>query len=1364
MGQKGSRSSQDITTISFDRQDEPTSSGAGAELEPCCEIEAAARASHRTVGAVRRASTRPPSSAGGVSSLDAREAAGGGDSSPQQRVHPANETTPLRGSSKLDRGQTTGGGQRRRPQPNLAIRRGAKKLASSHQARIGDGPVGYSGALVSTSGTPGAGCCCCCGQTGSAESAPSCGHSFGVGGAGYEDERADCCHTESSIERRSTDYQTFVATSRPLASGSYVKPLRANAVVVAPSSKRRPLMKSSQTNSTSSGGGACVQSASLPVCRSSPQSTTTRRSGGQCCECCDKLIDSCSSSVSPSSSNGVELPPKGSAHSKDHVENDELQAAAASHEKGARRSTATPSTITDAGIRGGDKAHVADKESANSHNATNTAGLNTNDDSSNSITTNNKAKQEEQQVTSYDEGNQNLITPPTASITTSEKRAESQFKQSTQPTKLLPAPQPPPPPSTDNLTWNELVLKYGRMSQGRYQESLTIKGAVCEQPDGDGQFVVGGAPPPEPSSRASHQRHNSQQYKQQASGTSQQDQYTTSSASTTQAIVNRPNRLKGSGPSSSSCFCHVLCALAQTLFPILGAFENYSLPGDLFTDLAAGFTVAILHIPQGMAYGLLSGVEPIYGLYVSFIPVAVMSLMSKSRHVSYGTFAIISMLLVNTISEVRSTIRDEQASLISANISSPPLVMTDNHQPPEAMQANQHKSQLLRQLLQQQQHQAPTTMNDLSDELVGSPTVARPAIVVASAPASAGQQQDQLLVDTSSLLDLAADSMPALPSNIEILSCVCIVCGLIHVTMSLLRLGILSLMFSDQLVSSFTTAGAIHVLTSQLAGLFDLSLAPISEELFKCARIWWQFFNAMAQGDFNRTTALLSLGSIVFLLTVKELLEPTLRRRFKRLTCLPSELVLMAVLVSMSSYCKLAANFNVKIIGHVPSGLPEPKLPNLELVPYVLKDSIGVALITFAMNLSIAQVYAKKFRYQLNANQELFALGSANLVGSFFSCFPCASSLSRSSVQSNLNVKSQLCSLFSCCIVFTIVCYFAHILHDLPKSTLSCIIVVALKGILMQVRDLYDNWRLSKLDATVWIVTFVSVIVFGVTLGLLLGILASLFMIFLRLLTPNHSVLARLPNTDIYIDKDAFLECEEIEHVKIFRFNSALCYLNRTILKSKIEKLLPSVYEPKGFRAICSQFHVDQLRQQQHIQHHHRHAETIVPSNRINYLVIDCSALSYCDYSGVATLIELIDDLADRKLCVLLAACPLKLIDMIERMPRGQDILAHNVYPTIGGAIGQVKYLQQTTAGADPISLSSLAEPTKKAKPAPTTAAASVDDDDDTSKLKEQKQQQQYHHHHHHHHQQAGPQVGTPTGTGGEEEPNGSRNSIIDVP
>lgn len=697
----------------------------------------------------------------------------------------------------------------------------------------------------------------------------------------------------------------------------------------------------------------------------------------------------------------------------------------------------------------------------------------------------------------------------------------------------------------------------------------------------------------------------------------------------------------------TSCFCRLFLGCLQTLFPILTSFRDYRLPGDLITDLVAGSTVAVLHIPQGMAYGLLAGVDPIYGLYVSFVPVIVMALMSKSRHVSYGTFAILSMLLANAC-ELTKAALNQQHNLFPHQVES-------SHGGPEDPAAetvvvtNNHRMLM----------SSPLTVGGEqktgdSSWFVSSMLEAGPNHPTASASASA------------SVSGVASDAEQSfvMPSNIEILTCICILVGLIQIAMSILRLGILSLMFSDQLVSSFTAASAFHVITSQVPNLFDLPTPSVPNGLFKVCRSWWALTLRLSDG-FNYYTAALSLTSILFLLVIKELVEPLIRRRLcKSLTCLPSELCLMACIILSSWYWKFEQTLGIEVIGHVPTSLPAPKPPRLDLISIVFQDALTIALVSFAMNLSLGQVYAKRNRYQLDPNQELFALGASNVVGSFFSCFPCASSLSRSAVQSSLNVKSQVCALFSCSIVVLIICYFAPILHDLPKSTLSCIIVVALKGILFQVRDFYENWRLSKLDAIVWITTFTSVLAFGVTYGLVLGIAASLFMVFVRLLNPNHSILGQLPGTEIYVDREAFIDCHEIEQVKIFRFNSALCYLNRTMFKACIEKSLPMIYKPKSLASFCASTKPPSDSN----QHHNT-------NDKVKFLIIDCSALAYCDYSGAETLIDIVEELEESKVHVYLAACPAKLIDMIEKMKRTK-VLEHNVHPTITDALNHARYLR----------------------------------------------------------------------------------------
>jgi len=161
-----------------------------------------------------------------------------------------------------------------------------------------------------------------------------------------------------------------------------------------------------------------------------------------------------------------------------------------------------------------------------------------------------------------------------------------------------------------------------------------------------------------------------------------------------------------------------------------------------------------------------------------------------------------------------------------------------------------------------------------------------------------------------------------------------------------------------------------------------------------------------------------------------------------------------------------------------------------------------------------------------------------------------------------------------------------------------------------------------------------------------------------RLLTPNHSILGQLPGTEIYVDKNAFRDCDEIGQVKIFRFNSALCYLNRTMFKASVEESLPEIYGQQKFALFCPK------------------KQNTDPDNlKIRYLIIDCSALAYCDYSGAATLVEIIEELGDHKIDVYLAACPLKLVGMIEKMQKS-IVLEHNVFPSITDAVNHAKYMK----------------------------------------------------------------------------------------
>lgn len=173
--------------------------------------------------------------------------------------------------------------------------------------------------------------------------------------------------------------------------------------------------------------------------------------------------------------------------------------------------------------------------------------------------------------------------------------------------------------------------------------------------------------------------------------------------------------------------------------------------------------------------------------------------------------------------------------------------------------------------------------------------------------------------------------------------------------------------------------------------------------------------------------------------------------------------------------------------------LPQPSVPRFDLMPSLFVDSLILSIVCFAVSLSLAKIFAKKYAYTVRPNQELLALGTANVFSSFFLCYPSSAALSRSTLQARVGGKTQLAGLVSCVLVLTVLLFLAPFLYHLPKvkrlcfllsniwltlsiciiettqCTLSCIILVALKGMFMQIGEFSTFWRISKLDGVSWL-------------------------------------------------------------------------------------------------------------------------------------------------------------------------------------------------------------------------------------------------------------------------------------------------------
>jgi solute carrier family 26 protein len=204
--------------------------------------------------------------------------------------------------------------------------------------------------------------------------------------------------------------------------------------------------------------------------------------------------------------------------------------------------------------------------------------------------------------------------------------------------------------------------------------------------------------------------------------------------------------------------------------------------------------------------------------------------------------------------------------------------------------------------------------------------------------------------------------------------------------------------------------------------------------------------------------------------------------------------------------------------------------------------------------MSLAIIFAQKDGYDVDANQELFALGMSNVVGSFFSCIPNVCALSRTSVQYQTGGKTQMASIFAALLMLVVLLWIGPCFEMLPRCVLAAVIFVALKPMLLKISDFKRFQNEGRLDATVWLITFVSVVVIDLDIGLLIGVAVSLIVLYLKGWKTYYQVLGTLPGSGIYLDLKSHSTVVEVPQTKIFKYIGPVNFANKSDYRSILYK------------------------------------------------------------------------------------------------------------------------------------------------------------------------------------------------------------------
>ncbi|KAL3841688.1 hypothetical protein ACJMK2_019798 [Sinanodonta woodiana] len=430
----------------------------------------------------------------------------------------------------------------------------------------------------------------------------------------------------------------------------------------------------------------------------------------------------------------------------------------------------------------------------------------------------------------------------------------------------------------------------------------------------------------------------------------------------------------------------------------------------------------------------------------------------------------------------------------------------------------------------------------------------------------------------------------------------------------------------------------------------------------------------------NWATVITSLICIIVLHIISNYVNPS--EKFKKISKVPVPIELIVVIFGTvaSYFIQLEKEFGVHVVGDIPRGLPAPSVSQLVHIPDVIEDAVIIAIVVYAVSISMAKILAEKHNYSIDPNQELIANAFCNIISSFFSSFVCAASLSRSLVQERVGGKTQVAALVSCLLVLVVLLALGPLFYALPQCVLSAIIIVALKGMFMQALQLKSLWSISKIDFTIWLVTFLGTVVLNVDLGLGVGFVSVIMSIIFRNQIQTSTILGNIPGTELYRDVRLQKQAKEIPGVKIFHFPQSLYFVNAETFRSSIYEDTKS---PKSIKSAKLK--------EKHAYDNTQMAELIVdppvkvngkangmqtsvyvePSSYTSFrvIIIDCSAWSFIDPKGIKTLISIIREYQDAEVEIWLASCSSNVQDMFEKMSFYKTLGRDKVFATIHDAV-----------------------------------------------------------------------------------------------
>lgn len=429
--------------------------------------------------------------------------------------------------------------------------------------------------------------------------------------------------------------------------------------------------------------------------------------------------------------------------------------------------------------------------------------------------------------------------------------------------------------------------------------------------------------------------------------------------------------------------------------------------------------------------------------------------------------------------------------------------------------------------------------------------IAAYALIGSSMTLAVGPVAVASLMTASALQPLAASGSAeyvAMAVQLSLLS------GAMLLAFGALRLGFVAHFLSHPVISGFITGSAVLIAVGQLKHLMGVRVAGDNVVETILALV-----NAVPQT--KPVTLLLGLGSVIFLWAARRFMATALSKigvpaKAAELASKLAPMVAVIVSTALVAIFKLDETAGVSVVGAVPQGLPALgfAMPSWSALSPLWLPALLISLVGFVESVSVAQSLALKREQRIKPNRELLGLGAANVASALSGGYPVTGGFARSVVNFSAGANTPLAGVISAALMAMVIAWMTGLFHYLPHAVLAATIIVAVSS-LVDMETLKEAWHYDRADAFSLLATALGVVVFGVEVGILMGVALSLGVLVWRSSHPHMAVVGRVPGTEHFRNVERH-RVETVPGLLALRVDESLYFANAALVEDHIESLL----------------------------------------------------------------------------------------------------------------------------------------------------------------------------------------------------------------